>query len=153
MMKRDKVLTTPNQEDWGFGDRQYKIFDVKSSNWLHDDSRHTEVSPSPLYSSNPDDEFQEMIDQISRGLGNPFFQEISAKSLRVLETFVKSANPQKVIEFGSGTGLSIRTCLKANSELEVVAVGKNHTELKNSSLCLSIDFNRVRLIEKNPWKV
>ncbi|MDC0195968.1 hypothetical protein OAJ93_00025 [Gammaproteobacteria bacterium] len=147
MMLRDKIITSPNHTNWGFGERDLALYDINSAEWLTCALANIASDPIKVYLPEPNNVCQEMIDHITRGTNNPYFHEISANSLLAIEKLIKNSLTQKVIEFGSGSGLVTRICLGINKEIRVVSVDSDHSKLFESKEYLSIDLNRVDILK------
>ncbi|CAN2046927.1 putative Glycosyltransferase [Candidatus Magnetomoraceae bacterium gMMP-1] len=82
-----------------------------------------------------------------------YYRDQTPESLKYLLELVYLYQPIKIVELGTLSGLSLRTWLLADSQLNIVAIDFSFKALHQSQQILSLDLSRVKLIEQDILKI
>ena len=94
-------------------------------------------------------EFSKWIQTIAFRDKRLYYRDQTVSSLNQLVDYVRKFKPTKVVELGTLLGLSLRTWLAADANLQVTAVDLSFDNLHRSKEFLPLDLSRVTLRQQN----
>lgn len=95
------------------------------------------------------DQFASWIRLIAERDKRLYYRDQTVPSLNQLVQYVRRFNPTRVVELGTLLGLSLRTWLAADQELQVTAVDLSFANLQMSREFLPLDLSRATLRQQN----
>jgi len=146
-MMFEKQIISPNQSNWGLAEIELPHWKITEFGWQIVEPVEIDKRQIGGISNRPEDRHLKVADQIKRGTNHLFLAGQSSRTLLELERLVEQYEPVKIIEFGSGFGLTLRSWLAADANLKVVSVGENLANLRASFGFASIDESRVELMD------
>ena len=93
--------------------------------------------------------FQSWIDTVSMTKERIYYRDQTVQSLTFLTELVRKYDPTKIIELGTGAGMSLRGWISATTNTDIAAVDRNFNSLHDSKDIIPLDLARVKLIEGN----
>jgi glycosyltransferase involved in cell wall biosynthesis len=93
--------------------------------------------------------FNNWISKIAIAHRRLYYRDQTPDSLKTLVEIVHHYKTTRVIELGTLSGLSLRTWLSADSQLQVTAIDLSFSGLSESQKILPLDLSRVKLVEQD----
>ncbi|GAB1409756.1 hypothetical protein MASR1M90_09100 [Desulfovibrionales bacterium] len=128
MLEQGKPINI-NNHNWGFADADFIETIINSKD------------NSGIYNS--------WINIIAGRDNRLYYRDQSPEALSYLDNLVKKYKPTRVIELGTLSGLSLRTWLAADPNLQVTAIDLSFEHLKKSAQLIPLDLSRVTMLEQD----
>lgn len=97
--------------------------------------------------------FSEWIAKLATTQNRLYYRDQTPESLEYLVQLVDRNKPTKIVELGTLSGLSLRTWLSVNSDVEIFAIDLSFASLRSSLEIIPMDFSRVKFIEQDILQV